>query len=166
MPCCFARSSASTTPPAREVTLGIVVVDALVNLPEVEIIGPQPPQRLLELPHRDFRVAAVRADLRHQEDRVAAIVDRATHPLFALAFVIFPGVVEKVDARVDRGVDDPHRLGHRLRLSEVISAEADDGDEVGMPSERAASDGQHSSNISLISSIIFVGFGVVPLRAE
>lgn len=35
--------------PFREVTLGVVEVDTFVDLPEIEVIGPQPPKRLLEL---------------------------------------------------------------------------------------------------------------------
>ena len=50
---------------AREVLVGVRVVDALVNLPEIEVIGPQALQRLVQLTHRDGRVAPVRADLRH-----------------------------------------------------------------------------------------------------
>ena len=134
-----------------EVMLRIVIVDAFVHLPEVEIIRSQPSQRLLELPHRHFRVAPVRADLRHQENRFTTIFDRATHPLFAFAVVIFPGVVQEVDTRIDRGVNNPHRFGHRIGFAKMISAEADDGDEVWMASERAAIDGQHFHNISLIS---------------
>ena len=112
--------------------LGVVVVDALVDLPQVQVVGSQPPQRLVELAHRDPRVAAVRADLRHQEHRVAAIGNRASHPLFALAPVIFPGIVEEVNAGVYCFVHDAHGFGAVFRVAEVVAAESDDGDAIGM----------------------------------
>ena len=70
-----------------------------------------------------------------RKTRVAAILDRAAHPPLALALVILPRVVEEVDAGVDRFVNDPDGLGDRLRLAEVIAAEADDGHQVGVPPE-------------------------------
>src|SRR2546425_8850480 len=42
----------------------------LVDLPEVEVVGPQPPQGFVELAEGDRLAAAVRAALRHQEDLV------------------------------------------------------------------------------------------------
>ena len=60
---------------AREVPGRLVVEDHLVNLPEVEVVGAQAPQRVFELPHRNFAIASVRADLGHEEDLVAAIGD-------------------------------------------------------------------------------------------
>jgi hypothetical protein len=72
----------------------------------------------------------MRADLRHQEDRLAPIGDGAPHAPLALALVILPGVVEEVDAVIDRLVDDAHSLGHRWRLTQVVAAEAEDGDEI------------------------------------
>ena len=120
--------------------LGIVVVDALVNLPEIEMVGPQAPQRFVELAHRDLGVASVRADLGHQEHRVPAILDRASHSPLALAVVILPGVVEEVDAGVDRFVNDPNRLGDGPGFAEVIAAESEDGHQVAMPAKQSALD--------------------------
>jgi hypothetical protein len=77
----------------------------------------------------------VRAHLGHQEDRVPAIRDGATHPPLALAFVILPRVVEKVDARVDGFVNDPDGLRDRLDLAEMVPTESDDGHRIGMPPE-------------------------------
>src|SRR5205807_450738 len=54
-----------------EVALRIVPVDALVHLPQVEAVGLQALQRLVELLHRHVLAAAVRADLCHEEDLVA-----------------------------------------------------------------------------------------------
>ena len=97
-----------------EMPVGVVVVHALVYLPEIEIVRAQTPQRLLELTHRDLRVAAMRAHLGHQEDPVAPVVDRLPHALFALAVVILPGVVKKVNAGINGFVNDADGLGHAL----------------------------------------------------
>src|SRR4051812_44530981 len=51
----------------RKMTLRVVVIDALVNLPEIKVISPQTPKRILELLHGDLLVASVRAELRHEE---------------------------------------------------------------------------------------------------
>src|SRR5438034_9595078 len=119
-------------------TLGIVEVDALVNLPQIQVVGPQAPERLVELPHCDNRVASVRADLGHQEDRVPAIGDGTAHSPLALALVILLGVVEKVDSGVERFMNDSYRLDDRLRLAEVVAAEADDRHLIGVASKRPA----------------------------
>ena len=155
-PCCFARSSASIDPARLEVTLRIVVVHALVNLPEVEIIGAQASQRLLELAHRHLRVAPMRADLRHQEHLVAPVFNCAAHPLFAVAVVVFPRVVQEIHARVERRVHDAHRLSNGVRHPQVISAETDDGYEVGIASERTTGDGLHFPNIMREGLSVFV----------
>ena len=111
-----------------------------MNLPQIEVIGPQAPQRFVELAHGDRGVASVRADFGHQEDRLPAIGDRPSHPAFAFSFVILPCVVEEVDAGVDRFVHDPYGLGVRFGFAEMIAAEADDRNQVGMPRKRAAAD--------------------------
>lgn len=128
LPCRFARSSASMTPPRAKWAIRIVVVGALVDLPEIETVRLQPAQGLVELPHGDLGVASMRADLRHQEHLVAASLERAPHPLLALVLVVLPRVVEEGDARVDGGVDDADRLARRADRSEVISAESEQRD--------------------------------------
>jgi hypothetical protein len=70
--CAFERFDHAAS---REMALRIVVVDAFVHLPEIEMIGPQAPHRFVKLAQRHRGVAPVRADLRHQEDRVPAIGD-------------------------------------------------------------------------------------------
>ena len=108
---------------AREVPIGIVVVGALVHLPEIQVVGLEPLERLLELAHRHARVAPVGADLGHQEDTLAPIRDGAAHADLALVFVIFPGVVHERDAGIDRGVDEAGSLADRLDIAEVIATE-------------------------------------------
>ena len=65
-------------------------------------------------------------DLRHQEDRVPAIGDGASHSTLALSVVVFPRVVEEIDARVDGFVNNPNGLGDGLRLAEMKAAETND----------------------------------------
>src|SRR6185503_12108789 len=113
---------------AREVPVRIVVVHALVNLPEVEVIGLQPAQRLFELPHRLAPVAAVRTHLRHQEDLVPAAGERLAHDFLRLAVVVFPRVVHERDAGVDRGPDDADAFALGC-FRDVIAAESERRDE-------------------------------------
>ena len=51
---------------------GVVVEADAVDLPQVEVVGLEPAQRLVEHLHGQVRAAAVRADLGHEEDLVAA----------------------------------------------------------------------------------------------
>ena len=89
-----------------EVQIGIVVVDDFVNLPQIEMIGLETFQRFFELPHGHLFIAAMRADLGHQKHFVAFAGQRLAHPFLAAMVVVFPGVVEEVDAGVDGFVDD------------------------------------------------------------
>ncbi len=119
----------------------------------------------------------MRADLRHQKHLAAPVFDGAPPPLLAGAVVVFPRVVEEVDARIERRVHEAHGLGNRLRNADVISAETDDGDEVWMTSERAARNGLHFPNIickslplhlvfPLISAVIYVAGALLLKRAS
>ena len=96
-----------------------------MDLPEIEVVGSQPFQRLVQLPHRHARVAAVRADLGHEEDALAPVGDRPAHANFTLALVVLPGVVHEGDARVDGRVNDLHGLTGRRDEPEVIAAQSE-----------------------------------------
>jgi hypothetical protein len=121
----------------REMPFGIVLVRALMDLPQIEVVGVQPSKRLLELALRHVGVSTVRADLRHQEHTLPAVLNGPAHPAFAFAVVVFPGVVKKVHAGVDRRVDDADRLLDRFDHAKVIAAETDDRDEFGVAAESA-----------------------------
>jgi hypothetical protein len=103
----------------------VLVAQHLVVLHEVDAVGAEPPQRLVELPRRLALGAAV--DLRHQEDAVAvAVRERAPHPALALAVVVVPAVVHEGDAAVHRAAHQP--LGERrvhVLEGEVPPAEPD-----------------------------------------
>jgi hypothetical protein len=85
----------------REYQIRVVVVDHLVNLPEVEMIGLKTSKRFFEHPQGDFSIAAVSADFRHQKDLIAPPFQSFAHALFAEPVVVFPGIVEKRHAVVD-----------------------------------------------------------------
>ena len=105
--------------------LGIVVEGDAVDLPQVEMIGLQPAQRLFQHLHGEASVAAVRADLGHQEDFVAAALQALAHPVFGFAAVVFPAVVEERDAAVDGLLNESNGGGDVGSVAEVMAAEAE-----------------------------------------
>jgi hypothetical protein len=62
----------------------IVVVHAFVDLPQVEVVGLQSAERVLELSQRHSRIPPVRADLCHQENVLSPVGDRAAHAVARL----------------------------------------------------------------------------------
>jgi hypothetical protein len=93
-----------------------------VDLVEVDPIGGQPPQRVLDLgddpASRDASAIGVLAhraiDLRGQHDVVAAGgrgPNRLAEDLLGLAGRVDVSGVDEVDARVERAVDDADRVG-------------------------------------------------------
>ena len=108
--------------------LRIVVVDHLVNLPNVQVIRLKPGKRLLQHLHRYVLLPAVRAHLGHHDRLVALSFERCAHPFLAHALVILPGVIEEVDAVV-------HGLGNHVvddlltrSCSQVVSTHPQDRD--------------------------------------
>ena len=99
-------------PPFAKTRAGIGLADHLVDLHEVDAIGAQALERLLELALGRSGGAAV--ELRHEKDAVAVSVrERLAHAALALAAVVVPAVVEERHAMVDRLADDRDRLGLR-----------------------------------------------------
>ncbi len=90
-------------------------------LEAVHTVGPEPPQRFVDLPGGSGSVSSV--DLGH-EKRPGAIpvLQRLPHAQLALALVVVPRVVQEIDAGVDGGANDADalRLG-QVRLAEVVS---------------------------------------------
>src|SRR5918997_873827 len=83
----LARFDGGLETPFLEHPVRIVVVDDLVELPEVDAIGPQTPQAVVEALHRPGVVAL--AVLGHEEDPAAAPVrERAAHDLLGTAIVV------------------------------------------------------------------------------
>src|ERR1051325_5168792 len=88
----------------------------------------QTSERLFELPQRGLLVAAVRADLRHEEDFIPPAFERLAHQLLAAALVILPSVVHEIQPGVNRLVDYAQRLALRLHERQVVAAERERGD--------------------------------------
>ena len=106
--------------------LGIVIVRDGMNLPEVETIGPESPERLLEHLHREIRVATVRADLGHQEHLVAIAAAKCdTHVFFRAVVVVLPRVIAESDTAVDRLVEDARGFGRGRGIAEVVATETE-----------------------------------------
>src|SRR5438046_9868616 len=81
-------------------------------------------------------------DLGHQESSLAVPVPEGlSHLDLAPPLIVVPGVVEEIDARVDRGADDADAPRLReVRLSKVEPAEADRGDPLACAAEAAHRD--------------------------
>ena len=103
----MALTKASSEPPGPKICLDLVHSGNLVTLPQVEVVGLHAAQRLLELPHGAFGIALFR--LAHQQDLLAeSALKRQAVEFIALAFVVLVRTVEKIDAQIDRPVDDLH----------------------------------------------------------
>jgi hypothetical protein len=128
--------------------VGIVVEHHAVHLPHVEVIGPQPAQRLVQHAHREGGVAPVRAHLGHQQDLLPTSRRREgpPHPVLAATVVVLPAVVEEGDAAVDGFADDAVRLGEAGRVAEVVSADGEGRDLHAGLAQRAARDAGHSGS--------------------
>ena len=112
----------------REMALRVTPVCDLVYLPEVEVVRPEPTQRLLEHAHRRLRVAPVRADLGHEEDLLPpAVGERFPHARLAQAVVVLPRVVHERDARVHGAMQQRGRLALGADPAEMVSAESERG---------------------------------------
>jgi len=120
--------------------LRVVVVDDAVDLPQVEVIGPEPSKRLLEHAEGELAAAPVRADLRHQENLVAPPLERLAQPVLGLAVVVLPAVVEERDAGIDRlrGRGGPRR--RRSGGREMVAADTDGRHVDAGTTERSARD--------------------------
>src|SRR5690606_58662 len=142
----------------RQNALRVVIPDDLVDLPEVEIVGPEPLQALLELLHRVLGPAVVRTVLRHQECPlpVALLGERLAHATLGLPTAVLPGVVQKGDTAVDRLVDDPDRF-ILLGTGEVGTADSEDGDVDTCPAERSNGNG-HDPDSSSTRNVALVHY--------
>ena len=122
--------------PCGEDPVGVVVVDDLVELPEVEMIGAEPAQAVFQV--RLGVLGGPAAALGHEEDLVAAVPlrDRLAHALFGAAVVIVPGVVEEGDSLVDRPLDQADAVVFVWMDAAVVASQADHRDGLAGSSER------------------------------
>ena len=118
--------------------LRVVHADDLVELHQVQVVGLQAGQRLLQL--RVERGGGAAVELGHQEHAVAvAAGQRPAEALLALAAVVVPAIVEEGDPGADRGMHDLDRLVRRgaAGLGQVETAAADQRQHLAGGAERA-----------------------------
>src|SRR6202020_2014985 len=72
--------------------------------------------------HGDILIAPMRTHLRHHHRAVPLALECATQPFLAQALMIFPGVIEEVDAGIQRLIDNLRRLRIAVRGAQVVSA--------------------------------------------
>jgi hypothetical protein len=97
-------------------------------LPKIEVIRLQSRQRFFQHPHCQLLGAAVGAEFSHQKCLVALSFQRVAQPLLAATIVIFPGIVEEIDAGIDGSVDNSSGFILRVGGTEMKAADSDDGD--------------------------------------
>jgi hypothetical protein len=102
----------------------VVLEDHAVSLPEVEVVGLQAVERLLEHLQSQRPIAAMRANPGHQENLVAFAAKRGAHPAFRLAAVVFPAVVKEGYAAIDGRVRDADGGLLVVGRAQVMSTEA------------------------------------------
>ena len=108
--------------------LHVVVVDHLVERPEVDVARPEMPERRLELLHRGLVVAQVRAALPDQLHALAvAVAQRQADPALRAAVAVLGGDLQHRHALVDglaHQPDGPLLAGR----GEAAGAEAEDAE--------------------------------------
>jgi len=142
--------------PALEDALRVALVLDGVELQQIDMVGAQPPQRLVDLAPRAFIVA--RADLCHEEDFLAkaVLLQSAAHHFLGPPVVILPGVVEERDAEIDGLVHQPDAFLVGLVGHGVPAAIAEDGDAHARLAERPRRD---AARAGLLHGEHFVGEG-------
>src|SRR5947208_8188789 len=123
-------------PALSEDPVRILPPNDLVELQEIDDVYLESLERLLDLPGGCGPCLAV--DLGHQESSLAVAVPKGfPHADLAPPIVVVPGVVEEIDACVNRRPDDAKALRLReVRRAEVEPAEADRGHPLARAAER------------------------------
>jgi hypothetical protein len=106
-----------------------------MDLPQIEVIGLETPQRFFQHLGGQRTVPAVRAHFRHQKNAIAAALQGLAHPVFRFAAVVLPAVVEKGDAAIDGLM---HNLNGGLlafSIAQVMPAKPQRGNLIAMPAE-------------------------------
>src|SRR6202022_15112 len=106
---------------------GVIVVDDLVNLPDIEMISLQTGKRRIQHAHRNVLIGAMRADGAHDDDVISFAFEGYAKLLFAEASVKLPGIVEDVDAVVDGFGNHIVHLGLISDGAEMEAPHAQDG---------------------------------------
>ncbi len=117
----------------------IVVERHAVNLPEIQVIGLQAAQRLVEHGERQILVASVRAYLGHQENAVTHAFESFAHPVFTLAAMILPAVVKEGDPGGDRILHQTYGRSLVFGVAQMMAAEPKCGNaHIVVPAEGAS----------------------------
>ncbi len=120
--------------------VGIVVVIALVELEQIDVVGLETAQAFVDLLGGGEGVAG--ADLGGEEDVVATALEGEADVGFADAVAIVPGGIDEGDAAIDGGLNGAdHDLLLDAGTGQVTAAEGDNGDAVGVAAELAGCDG-------------------------
>ena len=105
----------------------IVHADDLVHLHQIDMIGLEPLERLLDLMGGGLLITPI--DFGHQENLLPVAISQGfAHTHFAVAVVIIPAVVHEVDAVVDGRANEANSLGIVLWIPDVIPAQPDNRD--------------------------------------
>src|SRR5580704_8173421 len=107
--------------------VGVLGTNHFVMLEEINVVGLQSLQRIVQLTCRFFFGPTI--DFCHQKDFLTVDLPKSlTHPNFALAVVVVPAIVQKGDSAINRTADDfdAVRFG-QLRFADMVSAQTDDG---------------------------------------
>src|SRR6266852_8811057 len=108
----------------------------IVELQEIDGIGLEAPQRLVNLAGCAFAGAGVK--LGHQESLLAVSVAQGlAHADFAGAAVIVPAVIEEIDAFIERGANDANAFLLVALTAEMVSTQADAGHVLAGVAQRA-----------------------------
>ena len=105
----------------------IVVEGDAVHLPQIQVIRLQPIQRLFEHLHRESGVSPMSTDLSHKKDAIAFSFQARAHPVFCLAAMVLPAIVEERDAVIDSLADQAHSSWFVRCRSEMMSAHSEGG---------------------------------------
>ena len=84
-------------------------------------------QGLFEHAEREVFVAAVRADLRHQENLIALATEGSAHPVLGFTAMVFPAVVKEIDSAIDRLMDEASGGGLVFRITQMMATKAERG---------------------------------------
>src|SRR6202044_1560170 len=106
---------------------GVIVVDDLMNLPDVEVIGAQTGKRRIQHAHRNVLIGTMRTDGAHHDDFVSFAFEGDAKLLFAEASMKLPCIVEDVDAVVDGFGNHSIHLGLISNGAEMEATHAQDG---------------------------------------
>src|SRR5258708_39377822 len=116
------------------------VANHFVKLEEIDPVGLKSAQGLVDLTRGGGLIAPI--DFGHEKSFLAiTVTKRVAHADFALATVIVPAVIEKMDSVIDCGTDDANTLRLlEFRFAKMKSAEPHHGNLFSCAAERPAGD--------------------------